>query len=182
VVIGLTSLALFFLPTQAPLSYVLTFIFGLFAFTLYPLSSALANSRVDDEHRVGVSSALLVAFGLGASIGSALLAQVMTFFGHHALYASFAVLTVIMYSLLTYINARQKAEKPEPSDYVASPSDITNSPLAATLDPRIEEKTAHEQMLIVDGHIINTDIFNEQSDDETENQQPKDEVEEKERV
>ncbi|WP_152087950.1 MFS transporter [Pseudoalteromonas sp. A25] len=166
IMIGLVSLGLFFLPTQAPFSYWLTFAFGLFAFTLYPLSSALANSRVDDEHRVGVSSALLVAFGAGACVGSASLAQVMTYFGPHSLYATFAVLTVIMYAALTYINARQKEEEPEPTDYVAATSDITSSPLAATLDPRIEDKTAQEQMLIVDGHIINTDIFSDDLDEE----------------
>ncbi|CAM4194579.1 MFS transporter [Pseudoalteromonas byunsanensis] len=165
-IIGVVSLALFFLPTQAPLSYWLTFMFGLFAFTLYPLSSALANSRVDDEHRVGVSSSLLVAFGAGASVGSASIAQVMTYFGPHALYASFALLTVVMYLLLTYINARQKAEQPEPSDYIAATSDITSSPLAATLDPRIEDKTAQEQMLVVDEDVDSASVYEEEHSDQ----------------
>ncbi|MBB1470576.1 MFS transporter, partial [Pseudoalteromonas sp. SG41-5] len=115
-----------------------------------PLSSALANLRVADEERVGVSSALLVVFGAGAALGSTANAQVMTYFGHQALYASIALLTVIMYLLLTYINSKQKVEQPESSDYVVGTSDVTNSPLAATMDPRIEETTAHEQMLVVD--------------------------------
>ena len=55
-----------------------------------------------------------------------------------------------MYLLLTYINSKQKVEQPESSDYVVGTSDVTNSPLAATMDPRIEETTAHEQMLVVD--------------------------------
>ncbi|WP_125783518.1 MFS transporter [Pseudoalteromonas rubra] len=150
VIIGVVSLLLFLLPASQQTAYVLSFIFGLFAFTLYPLSSALANSRVDDEDRVGVSSALLVAFGGGAALGSAVNAQLMAAFGHQALYASIALLTVLMFTLLTYINSRQKAERPEPSDYVVGTSDVTNSPLAATMDPRIEETTAHEQMLVVD--------------------------------
>ncbi|MBB1421042.1 MFS transporter [Pseudoalteromonas sp. SG43-7] len=150
VAIGVVSLALFFLPITQTLAFALTFMFGLFAFTLYPLSSALANSRVADEERVGVSSALLVVFGAGAALGSTANAQVMTYFGHQALYASIALLTVIMYLLLTYINSKQKVEQPESSDYVVGTSDVTNSPLAATMDPRIEETTAHEQMLVVD--------------------------------
>ncbi|ATC93853.1 MFS transporter [Pseudoalteromonas tunicata] len=150
VVIGVISLALFLLPMAQLQAYILTFIFGLFAFTLYPLSSALANSRVEDEDRVGVSSALLVAFGGGAAIGSAVNAQIMTYFGHQALYASISLLTVVMFLLLSFINSKQKAEKPEPSDYVMGTSDVTNSPLASTMDPRIEETTAHEQMLVVD--------------------------------
>jgi hypothetical protein len=33
---------------------------------------------------------------------------------------------------------------------VVGTSDVTNSPLAATMDPRIEETTAQDQMLVVD--------------------------------
>ena len=150
VAIGLVSLTLFLLPISQTLAFILTFMFGLFAFTLYPLSSALANSRVEDEERVGVSSALLVAFGAGAALGSTANAQIMSYFGHQALYASIALLTVVMYLLLTLINSKQKVEQPESSDYVVGTSDVTNSPLAATMDPRIEETTAHDQMLVVD--------------------------------
>lgn len=150
IVICLVSLALFLLPTEPMLAFVLTFVFGLFAFTLYPLASALANSRVSDEERVGVSSALLIAFGVGAGIGSAVIAQLMTFFGHEALYAAMSGLAIFMFVALTLINSKQKAEIMEPDDYVVSASDVTNSPLAATLDPRIDEETAQEQLLVVD--------------------------------
>lgn len=148
--IGLVSLAMFILPIDESYSFILTFLFGIFAFTIYPLSSALANSRVDDEARVGVSSALLVAFGIGAGIGSTVIAKLMTLFGHQAFYACISILTVLMFSSLSFINARQKRESPEVTDYVVSPSDITASPLAASLDPRIEENIAQEQLLVVE--------------------------------
>ncbi len=148
--IGLVSLAMFILPISTEYTFILTFMFGIFAFTIYPLSSALANSRVDDEARVGVSSALLVAFGLGAGIGSAVIAQVMAKFGYQAFYGSITLLTVLMFLLLTFINSKQKHESPEVTDYVVSPSDITASPLAASMDPRIEENIAQEQLLVVD--------------------------------
>ena len=150
---------MFLLPSSQLIAYILTFIFGLFAFTLYPLCSALANSRVEDEERVGVSSALLVAFGAGAAIGSTVNAQFMSYFGHQALYASISLLTVTMYLLLTFINSKQKVEQPEPSDYVVGTSDVTNSPLAATMDPRIEETTAQDQMLVVDDEEIDDEFF-----------------------
>ena len=158
VVLVVVCSALFALPLTLQFMLVLTFIFGLFAFTLYPLSSALANSRVSDEDRVGVSSALLVAFGAGAGVGSALLAQVMVFMGHTALYGAIALLCMVMFGLLSVINFRQKAEKPEHADYVVSASDITTSPLAATMDPRIEEAMAQDQMLVVED--------NDESDEE----------------
>ncbi|MEW9797653.1 MFS transporter [Alteromonas sp. CYL-A6] len=138
------------LPLSQPVMLSISFLFGIFAFTLYPLSSALANSRVSDEDRVGVSSALLVAFGTGAGIGSAVLAQIMEFFGHTALYGAIALLAAAMFGLLSFINLRQKAERPTHDDYVVSASDITTSPLAATMDPRIEEATAQEQLLVTD--------------------------------
>ncbi|WP_440055394.1 MFS transporter [Pseudoalteromonas sp. T1lg65] len=163
IAIGIISLFLFIFPISQPLSFVLTFLFGIFAFTLYPLSSALANSRVEDGDRVGVSSALLVAFGAGASLGSAVIAQFMEIFGHQALYASISVLTIFMFLILTRINAKQKAEQPEPSDYIAGTSDITSSPLAAALDPRIEEQTAQEQLLVVeDEYDEEADIIKEE--------------------
>jgi len=148
--IGAVSVGMVLVTQPTSVALILTFIFGLFAFTLYPLSSALANSRVDDENRVGVSSALLVAFGAGAGIGSALIAQIMAYFGHASLYIAIAVLTLCMFVALTYINARQKAERMAHHDYVVSASDMTTSPLAASMDPRIEEATAQEQLLDVD--------------------------------
>lgn len=168
IAIGVVSLALFLLPLTQYVAYALTFAFGLFAFTLYPLSSALANSRVEDEDRVGVSSALLIMFGAGAAIGSAVNAQIMAFFGHQALYGSTAVLTVVMFALLSFINSKQKAEQPEPSDYVVGTSDVTASPLAATMDPRIEETTAHEQLLVVDEENTHSqeDLDDEEFDDQ----------------
>lgn len=138
----------------APLSHgqimLVSFGFGLVAFTLYPLASALANSRIGDEDRVGVSAALLVAFAGGAGLGSTLLAQAMTLFGHTALYGAIAALALLMFMLLAFIDVRQKAERPAHSDYVVSASDVTTSPLAATLDPRIEDTVAQEQLLVVE--------------------------------
>lgn len=154
---GVVSLALFILPISREYTFVLTFLFGIFAFTVYPLSSALANSRVDDETRVGVASALLVAFGLGAGIGSAVIAQVMSILGYKALYGAIVTLTIVMFLLLTFINSKQKREKPEVTDYVVSPSDITTSPLAASMDPRIDEHLAQEQLLVVEPDELNLD-------------------------
>ncbi|MFY8349241.1 MFS transporter [Pseudoalteromonas sp. SSM20] len=175
VAICAVSLALFLLPLEQYFAYALTFAFGLFAFTLYPLSSALANSRVEDEDRVGVSSALLIMFGAGAAVGSAVNAQIMAHFGHQALYGSIASLTVVMFVSLSFINSKQKAEQPEPTDYVVGTSDVTASPLAATMDPRIEETTAHEQLLVVEEENLSSeDLDDEEFDDQefTKQQHP----------
>ncbi|MDM7858993.1 MFS transporter [Alteromonas sp. ASW11-36] len=144
-IIGVTSLLMAMLPNRYDITLGLTFIFGLFAFTLYPLCSALANSRVTDEMRVGLSAALLFAFGAGASIGTASLAMLMAWFGHTALYATISALTALMFVLLSVINSKQKAEKIESTDYALAGSDITQSPMVASLDPRIDETIAERQ-------------------------------------
>jgi len=156
VLIGAISLFMTINAIAHPIMLVATFAFGLFAFTLYPLSSALANSRLSDEDRVGVSSALLVAFGVGAGFGSSIIAQLMEMIGHQALYGAISILTVVMFSLLTAINSIQKREKPKHSDYVVTPSDITASPLAATFDPRIEESTVMEQFLVSEEQVFDS--------------------------
>ncbi|WP_100643682.1 MFS transporter [Alteromonas facilis] len=156
VFIGIASLILFLLPVNVQVSFVLTFIFGLFAFTLYPLASAMANSRIDDDQRVGLSAALLISFGAGASVGSFMMAKVMTLFGFQALYGAIAGLTIIMFAMLTFINSRQKVEKLSSNDYVVAVSDITSSPLAASFDPRVEEAMVQEQ-LMEDGAIQEPD-------------------------
>ena len=158
VVLVVIASVLFIVPLSHFAILCLTAMFGVMAFTLYPLCSALANSRVSDEERVGVSSALLMAFGTGAGLGSATLAQAMNYFGHTALYGAIATLAAIMFVLLTLINLRQKAEQPTHSDFVVSVSDMTNSPLAATMDPRIEEAIAQDQLLVVDGKDREADM------------------------
>jgi MFS family permease len=149
--IAAITAAMYFLPVVPTYIYVLSFLYGLFAFTLYPLASALANSRVGDDDRVGVSTALLVAFGAGAGLGSTMIAQLMTWAGHQALYGGIAILATTLFILLSQINGRQvkgMSERMAPGDYVVGASDIASSPLAASFDPRIEDRTAQRQLLM----------------------------------
>ncbi|WP_394176430.1 MFS transporter [Thalassotalea litorea] len=122
-------------------------LFGLFAFSLYPLASALANSRVEQDDRVGVSTALLVTFGVGAGFGTPLIAKAMDIFGYSLLYALMASIASTLLVILIFMNTRLRSETPQNSDYIVTTSDLSSSPLAATLDPRIDEEVAHEQLL-----------------------------------
>lgn len=53
-------------------------LFGVLQFTLYPLGSALANDRVEPQRRVGLSAVLLMAYGVGASLGPILAGLLMS--------------------------------------------------------------------------------------------------------
>ena len=60
---------------------------------------------------------------------------------------------------ITFIHSKQKVEQPKPSDYVVGTPDVTNSPLAATMVPRIKETTAQDQMLVVDEDEDDDEFF-----------------------
>lgn len=137
-VVLITSALLWLLPFNFYLALVLTFIYGLVTFTLYPLASALANSRMEAHQRVGLSACLLITFGVGASSGSFVAARLMQLFGNSSLHGFMTFAALLMLMLVTLINQKQKAERVNSDDYIAATSDIVSSPLASALDPRVE--------------------------------------------
>src|SRR3546814_8684363 len=48
---------------------VMSCVFGVLQFTLYPLGAAFANDHVEPERRVGLSAILLMTYGVGACLG-----------------------------------------------------------------------------------------------------------------
>jgi len=64
---------------------------GAFAFPLYTLSGAHANDFADPEDFVGVSSGLLLVYGLGAIAGPFLSSTLMSITGARGLFAFTAV-------------------------------------------------------------------------------------------
>ncbi|TKB44201.1 MFS transporter [Thalassotalea mangrovi] len=138
---------IFIIPFDYNYAVYLSSLFGLFAFSFYSLASALANSRVSQDDRVGVSSALLVTFGIGASLGSAGVAVLMDRFGYGLLYGVMAAICLLLLLILSLLHARMRSENPENSEFIVTASDLTTSPLAAVMDPRIDEPVAHEQLL-----------------------------------
>ncbi|MDW6019666.1 MFS transporter [Vibrio plantisponsor] len=143
---GLTA-AIALLPHQDHLSLVMTFLFGILGFTLYPLATALANSRVEQGERVGLSATILLTFGLGASIGPLIASTIMQWFGNEMLYGFMAACTLVMFFRLQYINSRQKkAEVSVSEDYIMATGDLVSSPLAVALDPRVDVESVQEEM------------------------------------
>ncbi|HJN24177.1 MAG TPA: MFS transporter [Rhodospirillales bacterium] len=67
-------------------------IFGGFAFTIYPLCASQINDLADPDSLVQVSAGLLLAYGVGASIGPILASQMMGQFGPEGMFVSNAVL------------------------------------------------------------------------------------------
>lgn len=151
-VLGLLVLAISLLPLTGFLLLTATFCFGILAFTLYPLATALANQNIEQAERVALSATILLTFGIGATIGPILASTLMQLFGNHMLYLYMAVCCLILFLRLTRVNYNQKIAKKllaqqQSSDYQLASGDLVSSPLGAALDPRVDEELVKQQML-----------------------------------
>ncbi|WP_313551492.1 MFS transporter [Pseudomonas sp.] len=114
------------------------FLTGMLLFTLYPLSVAYANDHVEPSRRVELSAMLLTTYGVGACIGPLLAGALMNQFGPGMFYILVSIYAVI---LIIWVQPRFVTNEhlldEAPLHHVAMPDTV--SPMAATLDPRVEE-------------------------------------------
>lgn len=147
-ILGFLVAAMTLLPLSGVLQLAFTFVFGVLAFTLYPLATAMANHNVEQDERVALSATILLTFGLGASIGPLLASSMMQWVGDQMLYGFMCLVAGLLFLRLTQINRQQKlAEQIQNKDYVMASGDLVSSPLAAALDPRVELATVQAQMM-----------------------------------
>ena len=159
--LGLLVLAISLLPLTGLLLLTATFCFGILAFTLYPLATALANQNIEQAERVALSATILLTFGIGATIGPLIASTLMQLFGNHMLYLYMAVCCLILVLRLTRVNYNQKTAKKllaqqQSSDYQLASGDLVSSPLGAALDPRVDEELVQQQMR--DDPIVDTRV------------------------
>jgi MFS family permease len=111
-------------------------VFTSLAFTLYGLSVAHANDFSPPEHMVAASAGLLLAFGLGASLGPTLSALLIADSGPSGLFVFFAAVMILLALFTLY---RMVTGKPVPlaekTAFVAIPA---TTPVLTELDPRLE--------------------------------------------
>lgn len=125
----------------------MAFISSMTMFSLYPLVVAIANDRIDPERRVSLTACLLMAFGVGASVGPLITGAAMQPFGGSVLYLYFTGCGIII-GAISWIRKRQ----PEiivdaPLPHVVMPDSLTSSPLAAVLNPTLDEEKIQEVMV-----------------------------------
>ncbi|QYJ79377.1 MFS transporter [Shewanella acanthi] len=160
--LGSLALVIAILPHQEHLSLVLTFLFGILGFTFYPLATALANSRVEQNERVGLSATILLTFGIGASIGPLIASTLMQWFGNNMLYGFISACTLVLFVRLRYVHSKQKAETHVTQDYIMATGDLVSSPLVAALDPRVDVESVKEQMVVTaEDENIDPDNFSD---------------------
>ncbi len=87
-------------------------IFGTLCYTVYPLCAAQVNDLADPSRLVQVSAGLLFAYGVGASAGPILAAQMMGRFGPEGMFISNAALAGSLAVFTVYrMIARDRSEK-----------------------------------------------------------------------
>ncbi|EJI85356.1 hypothetical protein AEST_16950 [Alishewanella aestuarii B11] len=150
--LGILVLVIALLPLKGLALLIATFCFGILAFTLYPLATALANQNIEQPERVALSATILLTFGIGATLGPLVASFIMQMLGNAMLYGYMAICCLILFLRLTQVNYNQKMVKrllaqQQPSDYQLASGDLVSSPLAAALDPRVDEQLVKEQML-----------------------------------
>jgi MFS family permease len=75
---------------------------------LYPLGASVANDNIDRSETVAMSSGLLFVWGLGASIGPAVVGQVMQYWGSDKLFLSIAIGALVLALFAAWKTSRRQ--------------------------------------------------------------------------
>ncbi len=110
---ALSSLAIVWAVSQPPIwLFAAGAVYGAFCFTIYPLSSAQVNDLADPDRLVQVAAGLLIAYGIGASIGPVISSQIMGRVGPHGLFLFNAFIAGWLALFTAYrMIRRQRGEK-----------------------------------------------------------------------
>ncbi|ERK09074.1 MAG: MFS transporter [Pantoea sp.] len=126
---------------------VIAFFVSMMQFGLYPLQVALANDQVMPERRVSLSACLLMAFGIGASIGPLVVGALMQPFGSHVLYLAFTLCALLIALMNRPVKALPLPTTEVPLPHVVMPDSLATSPIGAALNPALEEDAIQATMV-----------------------------------
>jgi MFS family permease len=137
VMLILSSFAIMVLHTYPLFFYVLIFIFGGLSFTLYPLCISLACDHLEGGDVVAATGGLLLAYGIGATVGPMIAPAGIALFGANGLFIYFMIIGVLLTGFLSW---RTFKRAPVPlsaqQQYVAVPR---TTPIASEFDPRTKD-------------------------------------------
>jgi MFS family permease len=109
----LMALAVIWASSQSHLVLiVMAAVFGGFSFTILPLVSSQVNDLANRDELVQISAGLLIAYGIGASVGPIFAAQLMAALGPAGLFIFFAgIHAVLIVTIIVRILQRRRGEK-----------------------------------------------------------------------
>ena len=130
-----------------PVLLVVGFIVSMLQFTLYPLVVALANDLIEPERRVSLAACLLMAFGVGASVGPLAVGALIEPLGGNTLYAFFALCGVLLVAFSRTVKQDESQfVQDAPLPHIPLPDSLTSSPLSPALNPTFDEQIIHDTM------------------------------------
>jgi len=134
---GISMMLVYYAANGGWMLYGLGALFGGVAFTLYPISVAYTNDYTDPDDLVAVSAGLLVAYGVGSTLGPLGASLSMEWLGAVGLfyYLTLAVLLTAGFTLWRMAQ-RDTVAVEDQGDFQPVPR---TSPIASELDPRWEE-------------------------------------------
>ena len=138
-----------------PLLLVLGFVVSMLQFSLYPLAVALANDLIEPERRVSLAACLLMAFGVGASIGPLVVGLLIEPLGANTLYAFFALCGLLIVALSRTVK-QDEAQFVEdaPVPHIVMADSLVSSPLSPALNPAFDEQMIEETMPAIDSEPV----------------------------
>jgi len=95
---------------------------------------------------VSLTACLLMAFGIGASIGPLVVGALMQPLGSNMLYLFFAVCALVTGGLSYVRTPRPLPTTEVPLPHVVMPDSLATSPLGAALNPTLEEEVIQASM------------------------------------
>jgi len=138
VFIGIISLiAVFFAYRNLWLAGMLVFMFGGFAFTLYPVSISQACDNLEAKDVVAGTQALLLAYSIGATIGPVVAPLFMRLLTSNGLWVYFSLIGFSMTIFFAW-RRTQTVSAPSEEAFISLPQ---TTPVTAELDPRHDEKS-----------------------------------------
>jgi MFS family permease len=90
------AIAIAFIPYSFTLFLCLSWFFGGFSFTIYPLSMAFCCEKISQNQIVSATAGFVLAYGLGAIVGPLLAPLAMTLFGLSGLFYFLAAITAML--------------------------------------------------------------------------------------
>lgn len=123
----------------------LGFIVSMLQFTLYPLAVALANDLIEPKRRVSLAACLLMAFGIGASIGPLVVGALIPFWEGNILYAFIALCGMLIMACGKNMPKAGYQRVPDaPVPHCAMPGSQSDAPLSPSSKPTFNEPIIHE--------------------------------------
>lgn len=138
IITGLMVLVSLFMTTAFhwySMSLLMIFIFGGFAFTIYPVSISIACDVLEFEEIIAGTQGLLLAYSAGAMIGPFLSSIAMRYFGSTGLFLYFAIIgtfLTLFFTLRCFVHTNPASTE----QFVPMPQ---TTPVTAVLDPRSDE-------------------------------------------